>query len=119
MCVGLRRAARAAKCRLDNAVSGTSKILLKNTTADEDEASEGNPGNSNGDAVDVPPVGMAEPGPRGRVVPSELSSAILQHGPCRLNGTLAISSENGNRPIFSEKQYLHISQSCWLFGGHR
>ena len=40
------------------------------TTADEDETSEGNPGNSNGDAVDVvPPVGMAEPGPRGPVVP--------------------------------------------------
>ena len=35
------------------------------TTADEDETSEGNPGNSNGDTVEVvPPVGMAEPGPR-------------------------------------------------------
>ena len=41
---------------------------------DEDETSEGNPGNSNGDAVDVvPPVGMAEPGPREPVVPCELS----------------------------------------------
>ena len=43
------------------------------TTADEDETSEGHPGNSNGDAVDVVhPVGMAETGPRGPVVPSEL-----------------------------------------------
>ena len=41
------------------------------TTADEDETSEGNPGNSNGDAVDVvPPLGMTEPGSRGPVVPS-------------------------------------------------
>ena len=52
------------------------------STADEDETSEGNPGNSNGDAVDVvPPVGMAEQGPREPVVPRELRSAILQHGP--------------------------------------
>ena len=62
------------------------------------------------------PVVMAEPGPRGPVVPSELRSAILQHGPCRLNGPLAISIENGTRRIFSEKHYLHTSQSCcWLF----
>ena len=89
-------------------------------TTDGDETSEGNPGNSNGDAVDVvPPVGMAEPGPRGPVLPSELRSVILQHGPCRPKGPLAISSENVNRRIFSEKHYLHISQSCWLFGGHR
>ena len=65
--------------------------------ADEDETPEGNPGNSNGDAVDVvPPVGMAEPGPRGPVVPCELRSAILQHGPCRLKGPLAISSSRKN-----------------------
>ena len=82
--------------------------------------SESNPGNSNDDAVDVvPPVGMAEPGPRGPVVPSELRSAILQYRPCRLKGPLAISSENGNRRIFSEKHYIHVSQSCWLFVGHR
>ena len=36
------------------------------------------------------------------VVPSELRSAILQHGPCRLKGPLPIGSENGNRRIFSE-----------------
>ena len=72
--------------------------------AGEDETSEGNSGNSNGEAVDVvPPVGMAEPGPRGPVVPSELRSAILQHGPCRLKGPLPISSENGNISIFSGK----------------
>ena len=88
--------------------------------AGEDYTSEGNPGNSNGDAVDVvPPVGMAEPGPRGPVVPSELRSAILQHGLCRLKGPLPIINENGNISIFSEKHYLHISQSCWLFGGYR
>ena len=57
------------------------------------------------------PVGMAEPGPRGPVVPSELRSAILQHGPCRLKGPLAISRENGNRCLLSEKHQLHISQS--------
>ena len=74
------------------------------TTADEDETSEGTPGNSNGDAVDVVlPVGMAEPGPRGPVVPSELRSAIIQHGPCRLKGPLAISGEDGNIRIVSEK----------------
>ena len=60
-----------------------------------------------------------KPGPRGPVVPSELRSAILQHGQCRLKGRLAISSENGNRRIFLGKHYLHISQSYWLFGGHR
>ena len=95
------------------------RVKFSSTTADEDETSEGNPGHSNGDAVGVvPPVGMAEPGPRGPVVPRELRSAILQHGPCCLKGPLAISSENGNRRIFSEKHYLHINQSCWLFGGH-
>ena len=51
------------------------RVKFSSTTADEDETSEGNPGNSNGDAVDVvPPVGMVEPGPRGPVVPSELRS---------------------------------------------
>ena len=95
------------------------RVKFSSTTADEDETSEGNPGNSNGDAVDVvPTVEMAEPGPRGPVVPSEPRSAILQHGPCRLKGPLGISSENGNRRIFSEKHYIHINQSCWLFGGH-
>ena len=90
------------------------------TTSDEDETSEDNPGNSNGDAVDVvPPVGMAEPGPRGPVVPSELKSAILQHGPCHLKRPLATSSANGNIRIFSENHYLQNSESCWLYGGHR
>ena len=68
--------------------------------ADEDETSEGNP------AVDVVhPVGMAEPEPRGPVVPSELTSAIHQHGLCRLNGPLTISSGNGNRRVFSGKKH--------------
>ena len=79
------------------------------TTADEDETSESNPGNSNGDAIEVVrpvhPVGMAEPGPRGPLVSNELRSAIPQHDPCRLKGPLAVSGENGNRRIFSEKHY--------------
>ena len=80
--------------------------------ADEDDTSEVNPVNSNGDAVDVvPPVGMAEPGPRGSVVPSELRSTIIQHGPCRLKGPLAISSENGNRRIFSENTTFTLVQA--------
>ena len=86
------------------------------TTADKDETSKGNPGNSNGDAVDVvPPVDMAEPRARGPVVPSELRSAILQHGPCRLKGLLDISSENGNRRIFSGKRRGPVvRRSLWM-----
>ena len=99
--------------------------MFRNHHAGEDETSEGNPGNSNSDVVDVaPPVPVpedesaaetaaAEPAPRGPVVQeldltldnalfqlgtwsSELRSAILHHGPCRPKGQFAISSENGN-----------------------
>ena len=123
------------KRRLDNSVADTSKIhsFFVTTTA-------------------------AEQAPRGPVVqgldltlynstdralfhlgtlPSELISAILHHGPCRPKGPFAISSENGNRRIFSEthchahygameteRQWLCFSpmtkkpsrQSCWLLG---
>ena len=46
---------REKKRRLDNAVAGTSKIqsCFETTTAGEYETFEGNPANSNGDAVDV------------------------------------------------------------------
>ena len=36
---------------------------------------------------------------------SQLRSAILHHGLCRPKGPIAISSENGNRRIFSETHY--------------
>ena len=63
-------------------MAGTSKIqsFFVNTTAAKDDNSEGNPGNSNADAVDVaPPVptpeyeaasepAASEPAPRGPVV---------------------------------------------------
>ena len=54
---------REKKRRLDNAVTGTSKIqsCFETTTAGEDEPFEGNPANSNVDAVDVtPPVPAPE-----------------------------------------------------------
>ena len=114
-----RRPSHIGTLSVDRTMRCPARVKFSSTTADEDEISADNPGNSNGDVVDVvPPVGMAEPGPCGPVVPSKLRSAILQHGPCRLNVPLAISSENGNIRIFSEKHYLHINQSCWLFGGH-
>ena len=101
---------------------------------------------------------MAEPEPRGPVVdltpgacqpdwsrslqavgtvPREVRSAILHHGPCRPKVPFAISSENGNRRMFSETHYHAHSgameierkwlcfsptmkkpscQRCWLFG---
>ena len=37
--------------------------------------------------------------------PTELRTAIIQHGPCRPKGPFDISSENGNRCIFLEKHY--------------
>ena len=48
---------REKKRRLDNAVADTRKILrfFVTTTAGEDETSEGNPENSNRDAVEVAP----------------------------------------------------------------
>ena len=48
-----KRKKREKKSRLDNAVAGTSRIqsFFITNTADEDEICEGNPGNSNGDAV--------------------------------------------------------------------
>ena len=81
-CVCLRRGVRAAKRRLSNAVAATRKIhsFFVTTTAGDDETSEGNPGNSNGNSVDVaPPVPepeievaaesvAAEPAPRVPVV---------------------------------------------------
>ena len=94
----------------------------------EDKTSEGNPGNSNGDAVDVaPPVpgpedeSAAEPAPRGPVVqeldltidnptdrallePSELRSTILHHGLCRQKDRLvsALQREWQHAPIPTE-----------------
>ena len=38
-------------------------------------------------------------------LPTKLRTAIIHHGPCRPKGQFAISSENGNRRIFSEKHY--------------
>ena len=71
------------------------------------------------------------------ILPSEVRSAILHHGPCRPKVSFAISSENGNRCMFPEthyhahsgameieRQWLCFSptmkkpsrQRCWLFG---
>ena len=138
---------RENKCRLDNVVSGTSKIrsLCVTTAAGEDETSEGNPENGKRDAVDVAPSVpapeneaaveptttasvTAEQEHRGPVVqeldltldnstdralfqlgtlPTELRTTIIHHGPCRPKEPFAISSENGNRHIFSERHYAH------------
>ena len=38
-------------------------------------------------------------------LPTELRMTIIHHGPCRPKEQFAISSENGNRRIFSEKHY--------------
>ena len=38
-------------------------------------------------------------------LPTELRTTIIHHGPCRPKGSFVISSENGNRRIFSEKHY--------------
>ncbi len=122
---------REKKHRLDNVVAGTSTIqsFFETTTASEVETSEGNPGNINGDAVDVaPPV----PGSSGGTSSGEtittwtdssgvrpnarqpdgshflsaghiVKRTIFHHGPCRPIGPFAVSRENGNRRIFSEK----------------
>ena len=37
--------------------------------------------------------------------PTELRTAIIHHGPCHPKGPFDISSENGNKRIFSEKHY--------------
>ena len=42
-------------------------------------------------------------------LPTELRTTIIHHGPCRLKEPFAISSENGNIHIFSEKNTtMHI-----------
>ena len=46
---------------LDNAVAGTNKRAFRNHHSGEDETTEGNPGNRNGDTVEVaPPVPAPE-----------------------------------------------------------
>ena len=37
--------------------------------------------------------------------PTELRTTNIHHGPCRPKEPFDISSENGNRRIFSEKHY--------------
>ena len=70
-------------------------------------------------------------------LPTELRTTIIHHGTCRPKEQFAISSENGNRRIFSEKHYHAHSgaikierqwlcfspttknpycQRCWYFG---
>ena len=44
---------------------------------------------------------------------TELRTAIIHHGPCRPKGPFAVSSENGNRRMFSEK---HYSVPCTFWG---
>ena len=41
-------------------------------------------------------------------LPTELRTTILQHGPCHPKGSFAITSENGNRRMFSEKHSMHF-----------
>ena len=109
----------------------TSKIrsFFVTTTASEDETSEGNPENSKRDAVDVVPSvpapedeAAAEPAPENdaaaeptttepataepaRREPVIANRTIIHHVPCRPKRPFAISSENGNIRIFSEKHY--------------
>ena len=47
-------------------------------------------------------------------LPSEVRSAILHHGPCRPEGPFAISSENGNRRMFSQTHY-HANSEFWRY----
>ena len=113
----------------------TIQSIFETTAAGEYETFEGNPGNCNGDAFDVAPPepatedeSAAEPAPCGPVVQelhltldnptdrallqlgtlpkaNSVRSAILHHSPCHPKILFAISSENGNRRIFSEKHY--------------
>ena len=42
-------------------------------------------------------------------LPTELRTTIIHHGPCRPKGPFAISSDNGNRRLFSDKNTtMHI-----------
>ena len=71
---------REKKRRLDNVVASTSKIqsCFETTTASEVETSEGNPGNINGDAVDVaPPV----PAPGDEAAAEPAAAKPSPHGP--------------------------------------
>ena len=70
---------REKKRRLDNALTGTSKIrrFVLTTTAGEDETSEGNPENSKRDAVDVAPsVPAHEDEPAAEPSPENKAAAV-------------------------------------------
>ena len=41
-------------------------------------------------------------------LPTELRTTILRHGPCHPKGSFAVTSENGNRCMFSEKHSMHF-----------
>ena len=41
-------------------------------------------------------------------LPTELRTTILRHGPCHQKGSFALTSENGNRCMFSEKHSMHF-----------
>ena len=46
-------------------------------------------------------------------LPTELRTTIIHHGPCRPKGAFAISSDNGNRRLFSDKNTtMHILGQC-------
>ena len=66
--------------RLDNAVGGTSKIqtFFETPKPGEVETSEGNPGNSNGDAVDVAPL---VPAPEDEEAAEQAAAKTSPHGP--------------------------------------
>ena len=136
------RKKREKKRRLDNA---TSKIQSFFVTTTPSEAGRRNQQRRNQHHVDrvVQELDLTLNNPTERTLfqlstlPNGLKSAILHHGPCRQKGPFAISSENGNRRLFSETHYhahsvameierqrIFLSptmknpsfQSCWLLG---
>ena len=144
---------REKKRRLDNAVAAAQiQRFFVTTTAGEYETSEGNPGNgawrrsSGGTSTTwtgssgVTPDAVDNPADCAlfqlSTLPSELRSAIIHHGPCRPKLPFAISSENGDRRVFSENDTIHSGAreierqwlclsptmnkphwlSCWLLG---
>ena len=141
--VGVKRPRRYAsgadkkkqgKRRLDNAVV---QSLFLTTTAGQDGGTNigGNSTTWTGSIPDARQPDGSRSLPAIGTLPSEVRSAILHHGPCRPKVPFTISSENGNRCMFSEthynahsgateikRQWLCFSpttkkpsrQSCWL-----
>ena len=121
---------REKKRRLDNAVAGTRKIRSFLPAPEDEAAAEPTTAEPTTAEPATEERTSAEPARCGPVVreldltldnkidralfqlgtlPTELRTTIIHHGPCRPKGPFAISSDNGNRRLFSDKNTpMHI-----------